>query len=71
MLSRRGSVPGTGWGCVVCGLPADGASYIACDKCLKADVPPREVILGYPADCLREPIANLSTDVFEHDMTKH
>ena len=25
MLSRRGPMPGCGWGCVVCGLPLDGA----------------------------------------------
>ena len=31
MLSRKAPVPGTGWGCVVCGLPNDGASYVCCD----------------------------------------
>jgi hypothetical protein len=71
LLSRRCSVPGTGWFCVVCGLPADGASYVACDRCLEADAPPREVILGYPNDRRREPIENLSPEPFEHDMTKH
>jgi hypothetical protein len=71
MLNSRASVPGTGWGCVVCGLPGDGASYICCDRCLNDQVAPRELILGYPVDCQREPIANLSPDIFKHDMSKH
>jgi hypothetical protein len=53
------------------GLPADGAYYVACDKCIKADAPPREVILGYPIDRKRGPIENLSPDVFDHDMKRH
>ncbi len=34
MLHYRCAIPGHGWGCVVCGLPSDGASYVLCDKCL-------------------------------------
>jgi hypothetical protein len=33
MLDRRGPVPGHGWGCFVCGLPADGATAVLCDPC--------------------------------------
>ena len=33
MLHRRGPVPGTGWGCVVCDLPLDGAISVVCDSC--------------------------------------
>jgi hypothetical protein len=71
MLSRRASVPGTGWGCAVCGLPPDGASYIACDRCVANDVPPREVVRGYAASGGREPIESLAPEVFDHDMTLH
>jgi len=71
MLDRRASVPGTGWGCVVCGLPSDGASYVACDWCLEINRRPREVILGYANDREREPIENLSPEPFAHDMSKH
>jgi hypothetical protein len=71
MLQRRGSVPGTGWGCVVCGLPADGACYVACDQCVKIDAKPREVVRGYAASGEREPIESLSPEVFDHDMSLH
>jgi hypothetical protein len=71
MLSRRAPVPGTGWGCLACDLPADGASYLACDRCLEEDRPPREVFSGYPAAKGRAPVDSLSPDVFDHDMAKH
>jgi hypothetical protein len=71
MLDRRAPVPGTGWGCVVCGLPADGASYVACDRCVRSDVKPREVVRGYAASGEREPIKNLSPEPFDHDMSRH
>ena len=34
MLNKKCLVCGHGWGCVVCGLPSDGASAVLCDKCL-------------------------------------
>jgi hypothetical protein len=71
MLPKRASVPGTGWGCVVCGLPSDGASYVACDDCVENDVPPREVVRGYAGSGEREPIWSLSSEPFEHDMALH
>jgi hypothetical protein len=71
MMRRRASVPGTGWGCVVCELPPDGACFACCDRCVRDQVAPREVILGYPADRQREPIENLSPEVFDHDMSMH
>ena len=71
MLHRRASVPGTGWGCVVCGLPADGASYVACDECVEAGMRPREVVRGYASAREREPLDALSPEPFDHDMAKH
>jgi hypothetical protein len=35
MLKRRAAVRGHGWGCVVCGLPADGAVAVLCDPCFE------------------------------------
>ena len=35
MLSPRASTR-DGWGCLVCGLPPDGASYVCCDRCLES-----------------------------------
>ena len=71
MLSRRGVVPGHGWGCVLCDLPADGAAYVCCDSCLDHDVPPREVVRGYAASGEREPIEALAPEPFEHDFARH
>jgi hypothetical protein len=31
MLHKRAVIAGHGWGCFVCGLPPDGASYVLCD----------------------------------------
>ncbi len=71
MMSRPAAVPGTGWGCVQCGLPPDGASYVACDRCVATDRPPVEVILGYPTERKRLPIDQLPAGVFDHDLSKH
>ena len=46
-LAFRAPVPGTGWGCVVCGLPSDGAIAVVCDQCLELDAPIVEVCNGY------------------------
>jgi len=48
-LHVRAPVPGTGWGCVVCGLPSDGALAIVCDTCLEQDRPILDAIEGYAA----------------------
>ena len=71
MLARRAPEPGKGWGCVVCGLPPDGASYVACDDCLKARKKPIEVVVGYLYEGRRIRIENLGDEPFEHDMAKH
>jgi len=71
MLSRRAPVPGTGWACMVCGLPPDGASYVACDHCVEANAKPREICFGYVGSGQRRPIDSLSPEVFEHDMALH
>jgi hypothetical protein len=71
MIPRRAPIPGTGWGCVQCGLPMDGAYYVACDDCADIGRPPVAVCEGYPADKRRMPLFVLSEDVFDHDMSKH
>jgi hypothetical protein len=71
MMSRRAPVPGTGWGCMMCGLPPDGAVYVACDDCAEGDVPPVEVCRGYAATKVRVPVDQLDEGVFEHDLSKH
>jgi hypothetical protein len=71
MLPLKAPVPGTGWGCVVCNLPLDGATYLACDRCVRKQKGPREVICGYPSERKRMAIGVLSDEPFEHDMSLH
>jgi hypothetical protein len=71
MLPQRGPVPGKGWGCVVCDLPMDGALYIACDRCVDENRMPTHVVRGIVGRGERAPIAELSAEPFDHDMSKH
>jgi hypothetical protein len=71
MLPRRAPVPGTGWGCFACGLPNDGATYVACDRCVEDERKPREVIAGFAIGKGRAPIDSLPAGAFDHDMTRH
>lgn len=75
MLDRRCAVPGHGWGCVVCGLPADGASAVLCDACFDAYTDNPDVLAmacrGFPAIDGRIPIAELPEGWFGHDRAFH
>jgi hypothetical protein len=71
MLGRRAPVPGTGWGCLQCGLPPDGAVYVACDACIRAEAEPVAACAGFPKEAARVPIGSLPPGTFEHDMSKH
>jgi hypothetical protein len=71
MLPRRAPEPGKGWGCVQCGLEADGAVYVACDECLESERAPTEVCSGWVTSLARVPIRDLSPEPFEHDMSRH
>jgi hypothetical protein len=70
MLPLKNEVPGHGWGCLVCRLPADGASAVLCDDCLNlyqaslAEL--KFACRGYPATDGRVPIEKLSLR-HEHD----
>ena len=78
MLNRRAPVPGTGWGCVVCDLPCDGAVAAVCDDCADAlavaEAPPRFVCVGYPSAGKRTGYFEIDAKpdaIFEHDPAKH
>jgi hypothetical protein len=71
MLDRRGPTPGTGWGCVVCGIPSDGAIVVMCEPCMEAKAEPRFVVVGYPASGQRMPIAELPFEPFGHNEEIH
>jgi hypothetical protein len=69
MLDRKAPVPGTGWGCVICDLPSDGAVAVMCDECL--GLVPLEVCQGFAMTRARAPFSSLSADWFGHDESKH
>ncbi len=71
MLSRRAPQPGTGWGCVQCGLPADGATAAVCDSCLDRR---RKIILcidGRPLQKQRIALDRFPDEPFDHDPAGH
>ncbi len=71
-LPFEGPVPGTGWGCVQCGLPANGAVAVVCDECLESNAERVEICYGYPGDKGRTPMpAEASRIAFDHDLSKH
>jgi hypothetical protein len=69
MLPHRAPTAGRGWGCAVCGRPADGAMAVVCDHCLGRPV--RFVCDGYPGEGRRVPIESVLDTRFDHDMRKH
>lgn len=75
LLPRRAAVPGHGWGCVLCGLPADGALAVLCGGCMVRYGEAPELLThccrGYPATDGSIAIAELPAGVFDHEMTKH
>lgn len=71
LLNQRAPVAGTGWGCVVCDLPQDGAVAVLCDECVENEREPVEVVLGYLAQKNRVNRALLLNTPFDHDPAKH
>lgn len=70
-IPRRAPQTGNGWGCFVCGLPPSGAQAVVCDRCLQTGAEIKWVIDGYPEDKKRYPYSELSSEVFNHDYSKH
>lgn len=71
-LPMRAPTPGKGWGCVVCGLPADGALTLLCDDCIALDDPPIHFVIDGPAFG-GQFITHRRVDAvpFTHDLRKH
>ncbi len=68
MLDFAGPVPGHGWGCVVCGLPCDGAVAFLCDGCIRRRRPAVMVSAGGGK---RVSIESLARVPFAHDLARH
>lgn len=71
MLPHKAPIPGTGWGCVVCNLPSDGALAVVCDDCLHRQSDFKTVILGYPNNNGRTSYSSVSSTKFHHTMELH
>lgn len=71
LLPRHAPVPGTGWGCYICGLPPDGATAILCSNCLSTGAQPKWVVKGLLLDKRRAPIESLDPVPFDHRKEPH
>lgn len=74
MLDEKAPVPGTGWGCVVCDLPQDGALAVLCDECWRRfDAGEVELLYackGYAGEGERIAIEALEGQ-HRHDRSRH
>ena len=70
MLEQKAPAPGSGWGCLVCNLPVDGAVAVICDDCLSLGRPIKFAVAGELKKKRRIPVEDLGAE-HKHDMTKH
>jgi len=65
-------VPGTGWGCVVCHIPNEGAVAALCDECVAYDQKPTRICFGYPGENRRVPMPRpVNRKPYHHDSSFH
>ncbi len=72
---------GRGWGCMVCGLPPEGAIVVFCEPCAQHFEHDREaaaqwfetptICLGFPQDNRRQQVEKKQMEPHDHDLTKH
>lgn len=74
MLNKKCPTPGRGWGCLVCGLPEDGAVAVLCSDCEGAYAigakQLAQVCTGHPARDGRTGIHAVG-GTHEHDVALH
>lgn len=72
LLPFRTPVPGTGWGCATCGLPADGALSVVCDDCAGkgGEIDLKYMVVGFVSEQMRCEI-DCDMEPFEHDAGNH
>lgn len=71
MLRFRAPIPGSGWGCVQCHKPLDGAISVLCDACRLADRPITRICLGRPSEAQHTMIDAINLEPFDHDYSQH
>src|SRR6516225_8672303 len=70
MLDQKAPEAGTGWGCVVCHIPNDGAVAVVCDSCLEENRKILYACKGVPYKGERIAIAELRGE-HSHRMELH
>jgi len=70
MLAVKMTVPGKGWGCLVCGLSFDGAIAVLCDACIDKKAEPRFAVDGPVEEKSRVLIGELTVP-HQHDLSRH
>jgi hypothetical protein len=70
-VNERAPVDGTGWGCVRCGIPTNGAISVICHECKQAQIPIKRVCVGHPYEGTRIPLEMTAGNPFDHDYSKH
>lgn len=70
-LDFEAPIPGTGWGCVKCELPLNGAMAVLCDECLNANATAEFVVVGLAMERRRVAIDDVEKRPFLHDLSKH
>ena len=68
LLPFKAPVPGTGWGCMACERPFDGAYAVVCDRCLEST--PRFIVHGDAASGGRVPLPDVP-EPFDRDPARH
>lgn len=76
LANKKAPIPNTGWGCHICGLPADGAIATLCNDCFEKILKDKNISIikyvykGFPENGELFSIEKLTED-FIHDETKH
>ena len=76
MMHFTSPIEGVGWGCVICGLPADGAVAVLCDDCIEEGRQHqgdeiKSVVLGYPENGERIGVDEYQHRDFDHSPDLH
>lgn len=66
MMTFRAPAPGSGWGCLECRLPNDGALAVLCDECFNAKEEPIYIVAGPMGEGDRLTLDGYERETFDH-----
>ena len=71
-LNMKAPIPGTGWSCFVCHLPADGAIAVICDDCENdPDVQIQWAVVGFVGTSDKRILISELSGTHAHDAQYH